>query len=95
MLKIDINMQRRNPMNIQTKYADNAVIEAGFLLNDLGESETFDHDEIINRLAEVLKPWAARIAKNFHSEPSFIARLVAEVMVLQFYVNKGELVPEN
>jgi hypothetical protein len=81
---------------ISTKYAGTAVVEAGFLLDDLIEGKAFDADAIISQLAKALEPWATEIVENFRIDrPDIVARLVAEVVVVQFYHDRGELLPDD
>ncbi|HVI65740.1 MAG TPA: hypothetical protein VM910_24625 [Bradyrhizobium sp.] len=79
-------------MEIPTKYADKTVLKAcAALMMSVDNDEDFDTGDLIRRLAETLAPWAARVACDDHLA---LARLVAEAMTLQFYCDRGELLPE-
>jgi hypothetical protein len=82
-------------MTISTKYADNAVTEAGYkLIGAFDEDPHKDADDVIDQLAEALEPWADQAIAKIRNDHSALARLVAEVMVVQFFSDRGELLPE-
>jgi hypothetical protein len=92
---IERHSDSKNPKehaSIPTKYADNDVVEAGFLLDKLTDEITNeDTDDVIDRLAEALEPWADRVIGKIRSDHFALARLVAEVMVVQLFHDRGEL----
>jgi len=82
-------------MEIPTKYANKTVLKACAALEmSVDSDEDIDGDELIHRLAETLAPWPARIAEAVCNDHLVLARLVAEVMAMQFYCDRGELLPE-
>jgi len=82
-------------MTIPTKYANNAVIEAGYkLIGAFDENPHEDTGDAIDQLAEALEPWADQTIAKIRNDHSDLARLVAEVMVVQFFSDRGELAPE-
>jgi hypothetical protein len=83
-------------MTISTKYADNAVTEASYKLIGVFDDDPHkeDTDEVIDQLAEALEPWADQTIAKIRNDHSDLARLVAEVMVVQFFSDRGELAPE-
>src|SRR5262249_55627198 len=96
-------MSESNPLDV--KYADNSVIEAAYMLCNLADVGTCVYEgdtrkriasgELIRRLIEALRPWVGRIAEDVSDDQLALARLVAEVMVLQCAANRGELWPDG
>lgn len=82
-------------MEIPTKYADKTVLKACAALEmSVDSDEDFDISDLLDRLAETLAPWTARVAEEVDDDHLALARLVAEAMTLQFYCDRGELLPE-
>jgi hypothetical protein len=94
-------------MDIPNKYVDKTVLKACAALetsiddigriNWLGEEsdEDFDIDDLVNRLTEMLAPWAARMVdEEVCDDHLALARLVVETMLVQFHIDRGELLPE-
>ena len=81
---------------METKYADKTVLEAcAALIASVDNDEHFDDpNDLIRQLTETLTPWTARIAEAVCNDHLVLARLVAEVMAMQFYCDRGELLPE-
>ena len=96
-------MSKSNPIDV--KYADNSVIEAAYMLCNLADGGTYAYEgdttkriasgELVHRLIEALKPWVGRIAEDVSNDQLALARLVAEIMVLQCAANRGELLPDE
>jgi len=82
-------------MEIPTKYADKTVLKACAALEMSVDSDKYiDGDELIHRLAKTLAPWATRVVDEVCDDHLALAQLVAEAMTLQFYCDRGELLPE-
>jgi hypothetical protein len=82
-------------MTVPTKYADNAITEAGYkLIGAFDENPHIDEEDVIDQLAEALEPWADQTIGKIRNDHFALARLVAEVMVAQFLNDRGELLPE-
>ena len=81
---------------METKYADKTVLEAcAALIASVDNDEHFDDpNDLIRRLTETLTSWAARTVEEICDDHLALARLVAEAMAVQFYVARGELLPE-
>jgi hypothetical protein len=80
-------------MEIPTKYVDKTVLKACAMMS-VDSDENFEPDDLLRRLNETLAPWAARIVDEVCDDHLALARLVAEAMALQFYCDRGELLPE-
>ena len=81
---------------METKYADKTVLETcAALIASVDNDEHFDDpNDLIRRLTETLTSWAARTVEEICDDHLALARLVAEAMAVQFYVARGELLPE-
>jgi hypothetical protein len=83
-------------MESTTKYIDKTVFKAcGVLSGTIETDEDFEADDMIRRLTEMLALWAARMVdEKVCDDHLALARLVAEAMVVQFHMDRGELLPE-